>query len=172
MMSTFDFYMLSQLKAVVISLKCFSTKVCVEDWSRGSEFSFRPTWSYLFFQVLATWVKFLAPSSYYIVINFAFAFCTTNIFGCFIMAQFELRKHKFPNISYSFVWLSNPTYRAAMYIVSVHQLPQYYPPQWVPFMAWTASITLYTGWKTKWGYIFFLTDIALIKNFIWTNFAY
>ena len=44
---------------------------------------FRPTWPCQIVKVLATWVKFLESSSYCTVINCAFIFHTTNIFGSF-----------------------------------------------------------------------------------------
>ena len=68
----------------------------------GLEYSFRihcfwPIWLCLIIKVLATWAKFLQPSDYFNVINCAFTFFTTNVFGCFshIMAQFKFMKHIF-----------------------------------------------------------------------------
>ena len=48
-------------------------------------------WYSLIVKVVVTCVKFLEPSGYCTVINYAFTFCATNIFGYFhcIMAQFE-----------------------------------------------------------------------------------
>ena len=52
----------------------------------------RLSWPCLIIKVLATQAKFLEPSDYCTVINYAFTFCLINDFGCFssIMAQFEL----------------------------------------------------------------------------------
>ena len=81
--------------------------------------TFKPIWLCLSVKVLATWAKFLESSGYCIVINCPFTFCTTNGFGCFsgdIVAQWHV----------------------AMHNASVHQLPRFYQPPWVPSMAWTA----------------------------------
>ena len=63
------------------------------------ESSFRLTKLYLNIEFRKTWVKFLQPSSYYIVINCVFTVHATNIFGRFrgIRAQLELVKYKFSN---------------------------------------------------------------------------
>ena len=69
-------------------------------WVYGLEYGFRPIWPRLIIEVLAAWrVKFLEPSCYHIVINSAFIFCTTKVFGCFccVMAQLKLINHVFPN---------------------------------------------------------------------------
>ena len=60
---------------------------------------FRPTWSCLIIEVLATWEKFLEPSGYCFMITCALIFCTTNAVGCFhsSLAKFELIKPKFLN---------------------------------------------------------------------------
>ena len=59
--------------------------------------SFRHICPCLTIEVPATQVKFHEPSVYCTVINCAFAFHITNVFGCFhgVMVQFELVK--FPN---------------------------------------------------------------------------
>ena len=42
----------------------------------------KASWPCLIIKVLAIWANFLEPSGYCIVINCAFMFCTTNVFGC------------------------------------------------------------------------------------------
>ena len=64
-------------------------------------YSFRPIWTCLIIEVLATWVKFLEPSGYCTVTNCAFTFPATNVFVCFCSVmhyEFEL-DHKFPNLT-------------------------------------------------------------------------
>ena len=57
-----------------------------------------PTWPCLIVEVLA---KLFDPSGNCTGINSIFLFCTTNVFGCIcsIMAQFELLKYKFLNLT-------------------------------------------------------------------------
>ena len=85
------------------------------------------------------------------VINCVLAFCITIVFGCFhnVMALFKLVKHvhKFEYIVHSSVWLSNHTWSESMHNMSAHQLPWYYHPQWVIFMACIALITRYACCK-------------------------
>ena len=75
------------------------SQICFYGWEHSLEIhGFRSTWPCLIIMGFATCAKFLEPSGYYIVINCSI-FPTTNVLGCFcfIMAQFELIKHKFPN---------------------------------------------------------------------------
>ena len=61
--------------------------------------AFRPNWHYLIIEVLTTQAKFFQSYGYCNVINWAFTFYSTNVFGCFcgVIALFKLVKHKFPN---------------------------------------------------------------------------
>ena len=45
--------------------------------------SFKPTWPFLIVKIVATQAKFLKPSSYCTVINYASTFYATNVFSCF-----------------------------------------------------------------------------------------
>ena len=58
---------------------------------------FRPTRPCLIVKVLATRAKFLESSGYCTVINYAFTFRTTNIFGSSygVIAPFKFVEHKF-----------------------------------------------------------------------------
>ena len=55
-------------------------------------------WPCWIIKILATRAKFLEPSGYNFLKNYAFTLCTTNVFSWLhnFMAQFELTKHKFP----------------------------------------------------------------------------
>ena len=76
----------------------------------------------------------------HVVNNCIFTFCTANDFGCFrdIMVQFKLAEFNY--IAHSCIWLSNHILSEVMYNMSVHQLPQYYQPQHVSSIAWTALV--------------------------------
>ena len=81
--------------------------------------SFRPIRHCLIIKALANQVEFLLPLGCCTVINYAFTFCTTNVFSCFhcVVAHFKLVKHKFPNLQHSAhspVQLSTHTWSEAM----------------------------------------------------------
>ena len=61
--------------------------------------SFKPIRPSLTIEVLASRTKFLEVFGYCSVVNYAFTFCTINIFDCFhgVMAQYKFVKHKFSN---------------------------------------------------------------------------
>ena len=63
-------------------------------WNMALESSFRPSSLGNIVEVLATQPKFLQPSGFCTVINYATTFCTTNVFGffCGVMAHFKLIK--------------------------------------------------------------------------------
>ena len=63
---------------------------------------FLPNWPFLIIKVLGIQAKFLESSGYCIGINFAFTFCTTNIFSCFhsIIFQFRVLKNWAPELNY------------------------------------------------------------------------
>ena len=88
---------------------------------------FRLTWPWLIVKVLVTQAKFLEPSGYNTVINCAFTFHATNVFGCFhdIMAKFELVKYKFPNYIFICTAFKSHTWSKAMHNMSAYQLASY-----------------------------------------------
>ena len=58
----------------------------------------------------------------------------------------QIHKTEVPESNYvahSYMWLSNHPQNEAMYNISVHQLPQYYQPQQVPSIGWTALVMWY-----------------------------
>ena len=61
--------------------------------------SFKPHWTCLIVEILATQAKLLEQSDYYTVIKCTLTFRTTNILGCFgcVLVQFELVKIKILN---------------------------------------------------------------------------
>ena len=63
--------------------------------------SFKPTWLCLIVKVHSTRVESFQPSLYCTVVNCAFSFCTAVVFGRFdgVIAQFEVVRQKFPNLS-------------------------------------------------------------------------
>ena len=118
--------------------------ICLEGFEHNLFIhGFRPNWLSLIAEILPIRVKFFEPS--------CSTFHTTNFPGCFltIMAQFESSRRDY--VVHSSVQLLNYMLSKAMRKMSVHQLPQYYQPQQVPFMAWTAWVMWYTSCKL--GYI-------------------
>ena len=63
---------------------CASRWICLYGLENGLGIhSFRPTWSGLIVELLATRAKFLQPSGPCTVINWALTVRTKNVFGCF-----------------------------------------------------------------------------------------
>ena len=106
--------------------------------------AFWPSWHCLIIKVFATRVKFLEPSDYCTMINCAFIFYTTNVFGCYfgIIAQLELIKLP---IVCSSVQPSNHTWQKTMH-TNYHNTNEYFTASTASFMH---VVTLQKGYWMK-----------------------
>ena len=174
-----------QLQILLLRLWLWTTLVCLmlsspdtlstTNWIcfSGLEYSHgihgvRPAWPSLIIKVLAFRVKFFELSGYCTLIDYAFTFCTRNVFVRFhnIMAQFKWIKQKFPYVAHSSVQLSNHTRSEVMHNVWVYKLLQYYQQLWVSTTAWTTLVTWYIHKKltyTKILFNFWFTQVLLFK---------
>ena len=81
--------------------------------------SFSSVWLCLIIKVLAIWVKFLELSGYCTVINYAFTFYLTNIFGYLsVMDQLDLIKHNIPHFKSQYEILAFRSHSKTMYNMS------------------------------------------------------
>ena len=125
--TTLDCEMLTLLDTLQVLL----TKFVLIAESTTTESSFRLTWPCLIIKVLCnqsqiSWTIWLLSSDQPL----------HKYFGLLPLCYGSVWTHKaeVPKLVY-IVQHSNHTQSETMYNVSVHQLPQYYQPQWVLFMA-------------------------------------